>query len=102
MGHSLEGKGLRRQVHTVTQSVDNTILGDGTAVDPAIHLIKLFQDLGHLFMSQLTQSDAREAEPAEVKGRMATVAVTADAWRSVPSCPQFEDSSWETQPKHRN
>jgi hypothetical protein len=59
MGHSLESKGLGRKVHTVTQSVDNTILGDGTAVDPAIHLLNLFQDLGHFFLSQLSQPDTR-------------------------------------------
>ena len=68
-GHSLEGKGLRRQVHTVTHSVDNTILGDRTAIEPAIHLIKLLQDLGHFFLSQLTQPDTGKADPVEAKGR---------------------------------
>lgn len=59
MGHSLERKGLRKKVHTVTQSVDNTVLGDGAAVDTAIHLLNLFQDLGHFFLSQLSQPDTR-------------------------------------------
>lgn len=62
-GHSLEGEGLRREVHAIAHPVLDPVLGGEAVEDAAFQVLELLHDPGDFLLSHFGQTRTARAEP---------------------------------------